>query len=130
MRRVVTVPIIAVLAFSTAVCVANAQQEQPRVFSVAVATVEPGHMAEYLDVVEESIIPLLEAQDVEVIGVFQNAIGGASNQVIIWVAYRDLAHLQSVAENSSLTEIQQQTFEGMRVLEIQTLTPVAFSPLR
>ena len=129
MRRV-AIPIIAVLALSTAVCVANAQQEQPRVFSVAVATVEPGHMAEYMGILEESVIPLLEAQDVEVIGVFQNGLGGASNQLIIWVAYRDLAHLQSVAENSTLTEIQQQTFESMRVIEIETLTPVAFSPLR
>ena len=87
-------------------------------------------MAEYMGILEESVIPLLESQDVEVIGVFQNGIGGASNQLIIWVAYRDLAHLQSVTENSSLTEIQQQTFESMRAIEVQTLTPVAFSPLR
>ena len=45
-------------------------------------------------------------------------------------AYRDLAHLQSVAENSTLTDIQQQTFESMRVLETITLTPVPFSPMR
>ncbi len=128
MRRVY-IPIIAVVALSTAVCVANVQ-EQPRVFSVAVATVEPGHMAEYMGILEERVIPLLETQGVEVIGVFQNGLGGASNQLTIWVAYRDLAHLQSVTENSTLTEIQQQTFESMRVIEIQTLTPVAFSPLR
>ena len=65
MRRVY-IPIIAVVALSTAVCVANAQQEQPRVFSVAVATIEPGHMAEYMGILEESVIPLLEAQDVAV----------------------------------------------------------------
>ena len=128
MRRVY-IPIIAVVALSTAVCVANAQ-EQPRLFSVAVATVEPGHMAEYMGILEESVMPLLEAQGVEVIGVFQNTIGGASNQLIIWSVYRDLAHVQSVAESSTLTEIQQETFESMRVIEIQTLTPVAFSPLR
>ncbi len=128
MRRVY-IPIIAVVALSTAVCLANAQ-EQPRVFSVAVATVEPGHMAEYMGILEERVMPLLEAQGVEVVGVFQNGLGGASNQLIIWTAYRDLAHLQSVAENSSLTEIQQQTFESIRVIQQQTLTPVAFSPLR
>ncbi len=95
-----------------------------------VVTVEPGHMAEYMDIIEESIMPLLADQGVEVIGVFQNGIGGPSNQLILWSVYRDLAHVQSVFENSTLTEIQQQTFESIRVLDTKTLTPVAFSPLR
>ncbi len=129
MRRVLT-PIIGVLALATAVCVADAQQERARVFVATVATVEPGHMAEYMSIVEESIMPFLEEQGVEVIGAFRPGVGGASNQFILWSAYRDMAHIQSVTENSTLTEIQEQTFEVMRVLEGATLTPVSFSPMR
>ncbi len=122
--------IVAILALSFTVRIADAQQDQARVFGVAVATVEPGHMMEYMDIVEERILPFLTDQGVEVLGVFQNLVGGPSNQLHIWVAYRDLAHVQSVAENSTLTEIQQQTFEGIRVLENRIFAPVAFSPLR
>ncbi len=75
-------------------------------------------------------MPFLEEQGVEVIGAFRAGIGGASNQFILWAAYRDMAHLQSVVENSTLTEIQEQTFEAMWVLEAATLTPVSFSPMR
>ena len=83
---------IAVLALFTGVYVACAQQQSTRVIVATVATVEPGHMAEYLD--------------------------------------RDMAHIQSVLENSTLTSIQQQTFESIRVLEATILNPVSFSPLR
>jgi hypothetical protein len=106
-----------------------AMQEQPRVFSAVSATVEPGHMAEYLATIEQSIMPFLAAQDVEVVGVFRNSIGGPSNQVILWLGYKDLAHVQAVAENSTLTDIQERTFESMRVLENHLLTPTTFSPL-
>ncbi len=121
---------IAVLALFTGVYVACAQQQSTRVIVATVATVEPGHMAEYMDIVEESILPFLAAQGVELIGAFQNGVGGASNEFILWSAYRDMAHVQSVLENSTLTSIQQQTFESIRVLEATILNPVSFSPLR
>jgi hypothetical protein len=127
MRRTL-VPFLVVLALSTSVCVGVALQESPRVVGLAVATVEPGHMAEYMSIVEESVMPFLAEQGVEVIGVFQNFVGGPSNELYIMAAYRDLAHIQAVSQNSTLTDIQQQTFEGMRVLSQKTLLPVPFSP--
>lgn len=129
MRRAL-VPFLVVLALSTSVCVGVALQESPRVVGLAVATVEPGHMAEYMSIVEESVMPFLAEQGVEVIGVFQNFVGGPSNELFIMAAYRDLAHIQAVAQNSTLTDIQQQTFEGMRVLSQNTLLPVPFSPFQ
>jgi hypothetical protein len=124
------VPVLVVLALFSTVCVGVAVQDSPRVIGIAVATVEPGHMAEYQAIMEESIMPFLESQGVEVIGVFQSFVGGASNELTIMAAYRDLAHIQSVSQNSTLTEIQQQTFEGMRVLTQKTLLPVPFSPFQ
>ncbi len=129
MRRAL-VPLVIVLALSATVCVGGALQESPRVVGIAVAQVEPGHMAEYLSIVEESVMPFLAQQGVEVIGVFQNFVGGPSNEVHIIAAYRDLAHIQAVAQNSQLTDIQQQTFEGMRVLSQKTLLPTPFSPFQ
>lgn len=129
MRRAL-VPLLVVLALSTSVCVGVALQENPRVVGIAVAQVEPGHMAEYLGIVEQNVMPFLAEQGVEVIGVFQNFVGGPSNEVHIIAAYRDLAHVQAVAQNSRLTDIQQQTFEGMRVLSQKTLLPVPFSPFQ
>lgn len=129
MRRAL-VPFLVVLALSTSVCVGVALQESPRVVGLAVATVEPGHMAEYMSIVEESVMPFLAEQGVEVIGVFQNFVGGPSNELYIMAAYRDLAHIQAVSQNSTLTDIQQLTFEGMRVLSQKTLLPVPFSPFQ
>ena len=129
MRRTLVLG-IAVLAILTGVYVAHAQQQSTRVFIATVATVEPGHMAEYMEIVEDRIMPFLAAQGVEVIGAFQSGLGGASNEFVLWSAYRDMAHIQAVTENSTLTSIQQQTFESIRVLEATTLNPVSFSPTR
>jgi hypothetical protein len=122
--------LLALTVLVTGVYVVRAQQERPRIFQFAVATVEPGGIAEYLNTVEQRIMPLFEEQGADVIGVFRNQIGGPSNQVIFLVGYRDLAHLQSFSESAALTGIQEGTFESMRVLESHTLAPVPFSPLR
>ena len=42
----------------------------------------------------------------------------------------DLAHVQAIAENSTLTAIQEQTFDARRTLTTSTMTPVSFSPLQ
>ena len=128
-RHTVSIPLV-VVAMAT-VLVAWARPQGPtRVYSVAVATVAPGDTGEYLEILEQRIMPFLEEQGAEVIGVFRNGIGGPSNEIKILVAYRDMAHVQAIAENSTLTAIQEQTFDAMRTLTTSILFPVSFSPLQ
>ena len=129
MRRAL-IPLVIVLALSATVCVGGAMQESPRVVWIAVAQVAPGHMADPLNIVEQNIMPFLAEQGVEVIGVFQNSLGGPSVEVHIIAAYRDLAHIQAASQNSQLTDIQEQTFEGKRVFSQKALLPVPFSPFQ
>ncbi len=130
MRRAI-IPSISFVALAAVVLIAWAPgQAAPRVFGMVTASVEPGQMSEYLTIVEQRIVPFLAEQDVELIGVFRHSLGGPSNEVLLLLAYRDLAHVQAVTENTQLTEIQQQTFEGMRVLRSWVLQPVSFSPLQ
>ena len=66
----------------------------------------------------------------ELIGVFNNSIGGSSNEVLILVAYKDFAHIQKANQDADLLKFQQEKFEKMRVLKSRLLAPMAFSPLQ
>ena len=123
--------VIATICFAMFSLVAFAQsQRQARVFSLISATLEPGQMAEYASILENDILPILKRNDVELIGVFNNSIGGASNEVLILVAYKDFAHIQKANQDADLLKFQQERFEKMRVLNSRLLAPMAFSPLQ
>ena len=105
-------------------------QSAPRVFMLVTANVEPGHMAEYQRIVENQVFPIFEKHDVEVIGAFNSAIGGHSNETMLLVAYKDFAHMQSALADPGIVAHQSNEFESMRVLNTRTLVGASYSPLK
>ena len=105
-------------------------QSAPRIFMLVTASVEPGHMADYQGIVEKEVFPIFEKQNVEVIGAFSSALGGASNETVVLVAFKDFAHLQQALADPGITKLQAEKFESMRVLHTRILNPTSFSPLK
>ena len=119
----------------SAVCVLlvgglSAAQSQSRVFALIVAKVELGHMAEYTAIIEKEIVPLLKKNDVELVGVFNSGVGGASNELTMLLGYRDYAHVQQTFQDPEVQKIQKEKFQTIRVLNTKMLIPTAFSPLK
>ena len=105
-------------------------QSPPRVFMLVTARVEPGHMAEYRSIVENEVLPIFAKHDVAVIGAFNSQLGASSNEMLLLVGYRDLAHIQATNSDPALVKLQAEKFEAMRVLETRVLIPTSFSPLK
>ena len=92
--------------------------------------VKLGHMAEYSGIVEKEILPLLKKNDVELVGVFNSGVGGASNELTIILGYKDYGHIQAVFADPELKKIQQEKFQSIRVLTSKVLIPTSYSPLK
>jgi hypothetical protein len=104
-------------------------ESKPRIFGLYTADVQLGHGTEYNDMIEKEILPILKKHDVELIGAFRSGIGGPSNQSVLLMGYRDLAHLQAAHADPDLQKIQAEKFSQIRVLNSRVLIPTSFSPL-
>ena len=130
-RRIgATAVIISIFVLTAMSLFAAHHESKPRIFGLYTADVQLGHTAEYNEIVEKEILPLLKKHGVELIGAFGNSLGGPSNQVILLMAYTDLAHLQATHADPDLKKIQAEKFSKIRVLHSRILSPTSFSPLR
>ena len=129
-RRIgVAAIIITIFALAAVSLFAAHHESKPRIFGLYTADVQLGHKAEYNDIVEKEVLPILKKHNVEFIGAFGSALGGPSNQVILLMGYTDLAHLQAAHADPDLKKIQAERFSKIRVLHSRVLVPTSFSPL-
>ena len=128
-RAGVVVFVVAAVAVTVGSLFAAHHETKPRIFGLYTADVQPGHGAEYASIVEKDILPIFKKHDIELIGAFNSAIGGSSNQMVLLVGYKDFAHLQTAHGDPDLKKIQSEKFESIRVLHSRVLIPTSFSPL-
>lgn len=119
-----------VMAFCAVSVLPTFSQQQPRVFLMFTAKVEPGHMAEYREIVKTKVLPILKKNEVELIGIFASALGGDTNELHLLTAYKDFAHYQKSTQDPELVKLQQENFERIRIGTTRLLAPVDFSPLK
>lgn len=121
--------VVVAIVFTVGSLFAANHESNPRVFGFYTADVQLGHEAEYSDIIEKEILPILKKHGVELVGAFRSSIGGPSNQFILMMGYTDLAHLQAAHADPDLQKIQAEKFSKIRVLNSRVLIPESFSPL-
>ena len=129
-RRIGAVAFIAAIALTVGSLFAAHHESNPRIFVLYTADVQPGHGAEYSGIIENEILPILKKHDVEFVGAFRSGIGGPSNQLVLLMGYKDLAHFQTAHADPDVKKIQAEKFSKIRVIHSRVLIPTSYSPLR
>ncbi len=93
--------------------------------------VTPGRETEYIEKVEEHVLPLYRKHGVDLVGCFRVGIGARSNTMVFLINYHSFEQYNALYSDPEYVKMDKEMgFQEMRSLQSWLLDPVSFSAIK